>query len=299
MRILHLDSGRQMRGGQWQVLYLAHGLRARGHEVKLLARRGGPLLAAAASGGADADTLTLGSFAALLSWADILHAHDARTHTLAAFSAVRTVVSRRVAFRIGTGLLSRWKYSGADHYIAVSRFVARQLIAAGIQSSGITVIHDGVPLIAPNGLPATGPIVAPLTDDPMKGSDLARQAALLAGVEICFSADLMNDLQRAGLFVYISREEGLGSAVLLAMMHGVPVVTSRVGGLPEIVEDGRTGFLVDNDAAEIARAIRKLVAQPELAAEMGRRAREFAERFSVDRMVDETIRVYEKVLANA
>ena len=43
MRILHLDSGREMRGGQWQVLRLLEGLRAAGHDVTLLARAGAPL----------------------------------------------------------------------------------------------------------------------------------------------------------------------------------------------------------------------------------------------------------------
>ena len=45
------------------------------------------------------------------------------------------------------------------------------------------------------------------------------------------------------MFVYITESEGLGSAVLLAMAAGTPVIASRVGGLPEAIEDGVNGLL--------------------------------------------------------
>ena len=60
------------------------------------------------------------------------------------------------------------------------------------------------------------------------------------------------------LFLYITHSEGLGSAVLLAMAAGVPVIASNVGGLPEIVEHERTGLLTENTAQAIANAIRRL-----------------------------------------
>ncbi len=60
------------------------------------------------------------------------------------------------------------------------------------------------------------------------------------------------------MFVYITRSEGLGSAILLAMSAGVPVVASNIGGIPEIVVDGESGLLVENDAAQIAAAILRL-----------------------------------------
>jgi L-malate glycosyltransferase len=299
MRILHLDSGRQMRGGQWQVLYLLRGLRSRGHEVTLLARRGAPLLAAAVADGFDARPLSMASFTACLTWAEILHAHDARTHTLAALTAVRTVVARRVAFAVRANLLSRWKYASADHYIAISEFVAGRLMEAGIKSEAITVVYDGVARVPVHGFAADGPIVAPFTDDPMKGSDLLKEAARIAGLEVRFSADLMGDLRGARLFAYISREEGLGSAALLAMAHGVPVLASRVGGLAELLRDGSCGVLVENDPGEIARGLRGLVEKPKLAENLGINGRKRAEEFSIDRMVDGTVRVYERVLANA
>jgi glycosyltransferase involved in cell wall biosynthesis len=144
--------------------------------------------------------------------------------------------------------------------------------------------------------PEQDSVVAPATADLMKGSDLAREAAQLAGAGIVFSTDLSKDLERAAVFLYITRSEGLGSAALLAMAHGVPVIASRVEGLMEVVQDGKTGLLVENTPRAIGAAIRRLLDHADVAARMGRAARDRAESlFSVDRMVEETIRVYEKV----
>jgi hypothetical protein len=295
VRILHLDSGRELRGGQWQVLYLLRGLRARGHEVQLLAR--GALLDSAKREGFDAVPL---SFAGISNEAQILHAHDARSHALAALRRQLSplpplVVSRRVAFPVRSGFLSRWKYRQASRYIAISRFVAAQLIEAGIKSGSISVVYDGVPVAPVRDAGMPGAVVAPATGDPMKGSDLLREAARLAGVEIVFSDNLSRDLPRAALFVYVSRSEGLGSAALLAMAHGVPVVASRIGGLVEAVEDGVSGLLAANTPTEIGSAIALLLEDRELRCRMGRAARERVERcFSLDSMVDGTLRVYER-----
>lgn len=298
MRILHLDSGREMRGGQWQVLLLLRGLRDRGHELKLLARAGSPLFGRAYAEGFDVQPMGFWNLLRLRRWADIVHAHDGRTHSLAVLSGLPVVVARRVAFAVRTGWLSRWKYRRAGHYIAISRFVAGRLIEAGIKSEAISVVYDSVPPVTAIRKETAGLVVAPATADPMKGSDLVREAASIGGFEIRFSSDLGTDLPGAAVFLYITREEGLGSAALLAMAHGVPVAASRVGGLPEAVEDGRSGLLVGNDPHEIAAAVRTLLKDPDLAGRMGAAGREIAQaRFSLERMTDETIGVYEKVLA--
>jgi glycosyltransferase involved in cell wall biosynthesis len=79
------------------------------------------------------------------------------------------------------------------------------------------------------------------------------------------------------------------------MAAGVPVVASSVGGLPEVVESGKTGFLVTDD--DFATPVRRLLDDPDLAAEMGRAGRERAQReFSVEGMVEKTVRVYREVL---
>lgn len=99
------------------------------------------------------------------------------------------------------------------------------------------------------------------------------------------------------MFVYITRSEGLGSAALLAMSLGVPVVASRVGGLPEIVEHRQTGLLTRNEERTIARSMRCILEEPGLALQL--RSAAFAavkERFSPQRMAEDTLASYERAL---
>ncbi len=292
MRILHIDTGRAMRGGQWQVLHLLEGLAARGHEPVLLARAGAPLVAHARAKGLDARPLGLPTLWRLSRRVQVTHAHDARAHTLAVLTGtLPLVVSRRVAFPVSRSPLSRWKYQRAHRYVAVSEFVRDRLIEAGVPPTLIAVVYDGVRERAPSR--ESMRIVAPATEDPRKGSALLGEAAGRAGLSVHFSSDLEADLADAGVFVYLTWEEGLGSAVLMAMSAGVPVVASRVGGLPEIVEDGRTGLLTRNDPDSVAGAIRRLLDDRPLAAAMAERARRrVRECFSVSAMLDGTLAAY-------
>ncbi len=257
MRILHLDGGKELRGGQWQVLRLIEGLAASGVESTLLARRDAPLYCAAREKGWRVEPLGAARALLLARGHDLLHAHDGHGHTAGAIASPRKlVVSRRVAFPIR----SRRKYARARHYLAVSEFVKRVLMAGGVPEEKISVVYDGVPLLEPS----TGRLLmATASDDPQKGAAQAREVALAAGEEIHFSDDLARDLGRAGIFLYITQSEGLGSGALLAMSAGVPVIASNVGGLPEAVAHGETGLLSPPD--DFAGAIRRLRADPAFA----------------------------------
>lgn len=166
---------------------------------------------------------------------------------------------------------------------------------AGVGEEKIRVVYDAAPEMP---LATGGRVLAPATDDPKKGSALAREAARLAGVKLEFSSDLVKDLPEARLLVYISHEEGLGSAALLAQAAGVPVLASRVGGLQEVVEHGVTGALVANDAEAIAEAMRSLLGRDAGAlAEMRLAAHgRWEERFTVARMVEGTLAAYGEVV---
>lgn len=286
MRVLHMDAGREMRGGQYQALFLMRELRRRGVEQALWARGGGPLEARAREEGFELTREAGPEF-------DVYHAHDARSHTRAVWRNLRPlVVARRVAFPVKRGMLSRWKYRRADLYVAVSRFVAERLREAGVEEERVRVVYDA----APEMPRAAGvDVVAPASADPRKGEALAREAARRAGVELKVSSDLAADLGRARLLVYLSEEEGLGSAALLAQAAGVPVLASRVGGLPEAVEEGVTGRLVANDAGEVARVMREMLAGDLRSMGEAARAR-WAERFTMDRMAEETLAAYREVL---
>jgi len=294
MRVLHIDTGRTMRGGQHQALLLMQALAERGIRCALLAPAGAPLAARARQAGVETHPLSLSALRRLARGADLIHCHDARSHTLAALVVPAPfVVSRRVAFPVNTHWLARWKYRRAALFLAVSQAVRCRLEEAGVPPAKIAVVPDGVAL-PPRASTLDGGIIAPASSDPRKGSALVRRAA--AGVR--FSDDLAADLPRARALVYISESEGLGSAALLAMAHGVPVVASRVGGLPEIVIDGVTGLLVDNEPAGIAAAVARLAEDRELAARLGAAGRQMVEeRFTIERMAELTIEAYHRVLS--
>jgi N-acetyl-alpha-D-glucosaminyl L-malate synthase BshA len=110
--------------------------------------------------------------------------------------------------------------------------------------------------------------------------------------------DVVELLSRADLFLLPSATESFGLAALEAMACEVPVVASRVGGLPEVVDDGVTGFLcAPDDLDGMAARLVELVKNRPLHDRMGRAAREVAlRRFSADRVVPLYERAYERVV---
>ena len=287
-----------MRGGQWQALYLMRGLAAAGHQVRLLTPADSPLMEHALADRIDARPLGIAALAGATSGVHLIHAHDARAHTLALLGGKPVVVSRRVAFPVRRGVGSRWKYGRAAHYIAVSQCVKQTLLDAGIAPERITVVYDGVPIVTPPPKSeGRSGVIALDSDDPGKGKKIVEQAGTIARVEVRFSKNLIEDLRSAAVFVYITELEGLGSAALLAMAAGAVVLASRVGGLPEMVEDGVTGSLTTNDARNVAEGIEQLLGDPVLLARISVAARARVEKeFTIERMVNGTIAVYERML---
>ena len=300
MRLLHVDSGSEMRGGQWQALYLATELDKRGHEVKLLAK--GPLLEAAQAAGLDAEPVSAVRIARESRRVDLTHVHDASSHTLAAIAVGSPlVVSRRVAFAPKASAASRWKYGRATHFIAVSKFVQSVLEAAGLPAERISVVFDGVP-VPPHVMPYlerdARKIVCLASVDPLKGGELLRSVSERTGITMHSSRALWDDLPTASLFLYLTESEGLGSAALLAMAHGVPVIASRVGGLPEIVQHGITGLLTENSIEAVAAAIRRVFDDRTFAASMSSASRADVEQHhSLASMAEATLDVYRRIRA--
>jgi len=219
----------------------------------------------------------------------------------------------------------------ADLVIAVSHAVARQ-----VQNQKPIVVYSGVE--SREGFNAveitarTSIVVGAagrLVD--IKGlSDLVRAIALLSSefpnlhLEIAGDGPELGNLQeearRLGLigrirflgwqrhlepifrswdiFAMPSLTEGFPMAALEAMAQGLPIVATNVGGLPELVEDGRTGILVPpSDVEALAKGLRTLIQDTKRRQGMGaagwRRARD---QFSVDRMVAQTVAIYDSLL---
>ncbi len=291
MRILHVDTGRDLRGGQIQALLLIRGLLAAGHDCRIYAPPESPLHAQ------DLPSAPLSSLRRHAKEADLLHAHDSRSHSYCLFLGPRIVVSRRVAFERQPNFISRWKYRRAHRFLAVSEHVERLLIKEGVDPWRIGVVPDGTPLL-PESSHEPGRVVTLGSPDPRKGGELIEQTEAKLGQLIHRSTDLAADLATASVFVYASDMEGLGSAALLAQSAGVPVVASRVGGLPEAVLEGETGLLVDQTAEAFAEAIGGLLAAPERARALGQAGRQrVAEHFSVERLIARTLEEYERALA--
>jgi glycosyltransferase involved in cell wall biosynthesis len=103
--------------------------------------------------------------------------------------------------------------------------------------------------------------------------------------------DVQRYLRGADIFVLNTRYEGLSHVMLEAMAAGTPVVASRVGGNPEVIDDGRNGILVPlDDGAAIVHSIERLLACPDEATRLSAAARQDVRRFSWQELVDVTER---------
>ena len=358
LKVLHLDTGRDLRGGQWQLLMLARSLQKRECEQLIVCPEGSPLAAEAAKSSLEVWSAPLHGLASLKTVTrlrrtitsrgfNILHAHDGRAQTVSWLAScgapVCRVASRRVTFLPRSRAIHRIKYTHTCHgVIAVSSFVRELLIQSGIPPARIEVIPDGVSV--PESLPDSrrraelrrmwqleesdfvighaGAFTAEkgqavlleafhavsasvpnarlllVGDGPLRKSLQAHWRSEVAGRRVQFLGyleDLSSLMNCLDLFVMPSLKEGLGSSAIIAMAHGAPVVASRVGGLPEAVEDGKTGWLAPpGDAPALARAITIAAADGGRRLEMGKNAREKARLFSDDIMAERTMSFYRR-----
>lgn len=135
-------------------------------------------------------------------------------------------------------------------------------------------------------------------------ADAEREIDLLGleGTVRCagFRTDADELLAAADVVCLASREEGMGSVLLDALTFGKPIAATRAGGIPEVVIDGACGLLAPvSDPAALGDAIARLLADAPLARRLSENARARAAEFSVERMTDRTMDVYDSVLATA
>ena len=129
-----------------------------------------------------------------------------------------------------------------------------------------------------------------------------RASALGLGERVHFLGarrDLGNLLAATDVFVMPSLWEGLPLSLVLAMGAGLPVVATRVAGIPEVVRDGQTGLLVDpGRIAALGEALAMLAGDASLRQRLGAAARAFVRpRFGVETYVDSVTNLYDRLLA--
>lgn len=242
------------------------------------------------------------------------------------------VVTRRVTF-IPRG---RIKYGPrVARFIAISGSVRDALVQGGVDAARIDVVYSGVHTPAvqhrrdwraecrwPSDA-VVGGIVGAMTSEKGLASLEAIMDALpsgarsrlrlvllggafggivpLGGVE-AFRAGFVDEVHDAvaGLdfLLHPSRAEGLGTAVIDAMALRVPPVAFAVGGLRELIENGRNGVLVPaGDVRAFAAAVDRMIADTRWREQLAGAGPERAARFSVEQMVDGTRAVYDRLLA--
>jgi glycosyltransferase involved in cell wall biosynthesis len=234
------------------------------------------------------------------------------------------------AFALGDRTLGRL----ADLHIAISAGLADYLAETeGFDRSAFEIVHYGIaagsappPPPAEPALVCVGRLVpikghATLLDavaearrtvpdlrlelagaGPLRGELETQARRLELGDSVRFAgrvAPVAPAYERAAVVVVPSLGEGFGMVALEAAERGRVVIASNVGGLPEIVEDGRTGVLVaPSDVNALARAIVELARDPERVAAMGRAARERAlAEFSLERCADRVDALYRAALS--
>jgi glycosyltransferase involved in cell wall biosynthesis len=356
LTVLHVDTERGWRGGERQALWLASGMRERGHCAVVVARDGDELARRARDRGLDVISTTPRSEldlvaartlrrAILRHRAQVVHAHTAHAAALGALAQLGTgaklVIARRVDFPLRRNLGTRLKYGRADAVIAVSRAAAEVAARSGVRRDRIHIVPDGVdltrhvrPLDAETlrslGVVGDAPLVVQVAalvpqKDPltfiraigiarmrvpelralMVGDGALRSAAQAEVVRLGldrvvaltgFRHDADQLLATAHVATLSSVEEGFGSVLLDAMAFGVPVAATAAGGIPEVISHGETGLLsAPRDANALAEHIVRLVSDRALAASLSARARERVKEFSVERMVDRTLSVYQAI----
>jgi len=142
-----------------------------------------------------------------------------------------------------------------------------------------------------------------MVGDGAERTNLEHRARCLGVYDKCMfvgkQPKIVDYLSAADVLLLPSEQESFGLAALEAMACEVPVIASRVGGIPEVVTDGETGFLSEvGDVDKMAVDAARLLGDPELRREMGKRARESAvSRYRTDIVIPQYIEFYNRVLA--
>ena len=178
--------------------------------------------------------------------------------------------------------------------------VARNILFVGRldKMKGVDILLEAIAELKKSGIKCSCTIAG---DGPSKESLQNLAGKLHIENQVVFAgtcSDIVRHLQAAAVFVLPSRSEGMPNAVLEAMACGVPIIATSVGGVPDIIQNGRNGLLIaPDDIRALSSALASLFTDPELAARIGTRARMDAESlFSLDRITDVYLALYQNLI---
>lgn len=169
-----------------------------------------------------------------------------------------------------------------------------------VPEKGFDVLLDAVA-----ALPADARVEVQIIGDGRESTPLKRRAARLGLDRARFDgvvppSRMPEAFRSADIVVVPSRSEGLGQVAIEASACGVPVVATRVGGLPEVVHDGTSGLLVPpNDARALSAALARLHRDPALLAKLGANGPKSVAEFDLDVLAARVARLYDTLVSVA
>src|SRR5262245_29992589 len=171
-----------------------------------------------------------------------------------------------------------------------------------VHEKGHRFLLQAVELLRAKGVAAQvlligeGPLARPIEAE-VKSRGLGQQIRVLPAMA---QGQLLSLVAAADVLVMASTHEGFPLVPAAAMLLRVPVLATRVGGVPELIVDGTSGLLVEpGDPAALADGLARLAADPELRRRLGEAGRREASRFSLDAQVPRWIELYSSLCASS
>jgi glycosyltransferase involved in cell wall biosynthesis len=355
--ILHIDTEKEWRGGQQQVIYLFQGLLKKGITTSLVCQPSSgladfctandlPFYPVRMSG--ELDILAAFKIAGITRRCkfDILHLHSAHAISLGLltklfYSSPKLIGVRRVDFNIRNHIFSRMKYKSCflDRIVCISDGIKKVLAEDGIPPEKIAMIRSGIDInkfsqvpddksirelykipenhtiigtVAamvghkdyPTLLHAASQVIRKIPDITFLavgcGPDVERIKKLHKKLQLddrfLFAGsqeDVGPFLKSFDIFIMASKLEGLGTSILDAQALGLPIIATRTGGIPEIVEHNRSGVLVPpQDPTAMAVAIIELFEDESKRKTLGNNAKESVHNYSIEKTIEETLQLY-------
>ena len=326
--ICHINLAKGFRGGERQTALLVNQLEI---PQKLIIRKGSPLKEYIKEG-VEIVEISKPFFLYLpkLKNCSLIHAHEAKAAQLALLAnliyKIPYIITRRVIFKPKKNPFTRLLYKKAAHIIAISK-VIKEVIKP--LNENISIIPSAITPHKKSQTPVKerykgkflvvniaalaqsdkGQLdiieAAKMTEDGdilylLVGSgrdeEMLKNAA--KGVENIvftgFQKDVAAYLEAADIFLFPSKNEGLGSILLDAMHFKKPIITRAVGGIPDIADESFAIFV--NSPKDIKEAVQKLKNDSARREEMGEKAYEKSKKYHISALAKEVEKLYKKVL---